>query len=1303
MAPYKNLMRSKYTKNLLQGTALALVFGLTFMNSTPAQAGCVGLDTPTISCTGNSSGIMERWNYSTGVAITASGWTLDAGRLNIHSSYSATPLSMTFTGDNVTVTNGDGNTFINGDGVIHLSNASAGGSASISIVGGNIQVVAPNSQGVAAQAENTTGNATITVSDLVVNLTNTDSRAVLNAAASGTGSASVTMTGGSLTTAGENLLGDRPRYGAVRVASNSGNVNATINGGTITTLGVAYGIVATAGPSGTVNVDSSATIDTRGAFADGIHTVGRDGNTTIKNSGAINIAGRVANGIYAVSSNLGNGNISVTNTGAITLTNTAPDMWDAAYGILTTVEGSGSTFINNSAAITAAYGTAISASGTAGTMTIINSGKLNVHDFGIIAWNNMTATNLDNANVRVENTGTIVSSDGILTRAYGVGTTTVINTADITTTGTGIASDGSNGLIQITNSGKLNSGFAGIDASADGNGRVDVNNTGSITSAGNGMRITSGAGDIQVTNSAAATILTTGMGYGGAGIAIQNNSTGTTTVNNAASITVVGDYAHAIVAWGRGGPVTVNNTGVLSATNIGIYALSRVDGQVNVNNTGAITSVANGIEAGTESGAVEVNNAANVTSSTADGIRLDSVHGTATLNVTGGIVSALNGNGLTMVSMTGNSTMTISSGAEIHGGAAGVLSYSATQMLSNAGQIDALSDVAVMRGVNTAFKILNTGSITGVMTVAPSADGVVTGALSLDNVGVWNLRSFGDTDGDHVRDTWRVAVSDFESLSGNTINNTGVLNMVAQAGTAATFDATGAYLPGGLAANTPVAGGAVQAQILGVQTFSNSGLMDLTGGGSVPGNVLVISGGHTAGTDGGGVYVANGGAIRLNTVLNDGGANSVSDVLVVDSTRLGTAATKLQVNAVGGAGALTTSNGILLIEVLDKAASATGVFAQEGRIVGGAFEYHLYQGGVGDSATDGNWYLRSTLATPPLPPGCEETNTCPKPPPVVPQFRPEVGAYLGNQMAAVAMFRHTLHDRLGEVDYLERQRDIDEGRHAASWVRVTGNLTDSVAAGRQLDLRTMAGMAQAGFELGRWTDGDSRLLLGVMAGAGTAHTTSRSLDGSYDAKGDVTGYSVGLYGTWYQSAADARGLYIDTWVQHGWYDNTVKGDELASESYDSRALSASIEAGYAFELARGERRAYFFEPQAQVIYTDYSANAHREANGTVVTPGDAGGFLTRLGARIYNRPLTMQGERVQPFLEFNWWHAMEDNSVAFNGYSVAQNMPRDTYEVKLGAEAELNDRWTMWGHAGLRLGADDFRDVDLLLGAKYSW
>jgi fibronectin-binding autotransporter adhesin len=131
----------------------------------------------------------------------------------------------------------------------------------------------------------------------------------------------------------------------------------------------------------------------------------------------------------------------------------------------------------------------------------------------------------------------------------------------------------------------------------------------------------------------------------------------------------------------------------------------------------------------------------------------------------------------------------------------------------------------------------------------------------------------------------------------------------------------------------------VQGQFVNLGTFHNAGVIDLRG--SAAGNTLVITGNAAAGGPAGdGVFVSDGGRLLLNTVINASGAQgsrtgSYSDVLVLDSTRMGTGATSITIGGREGDGGTTSGNGILLVEVRDKAAgaSAPGVFVLDGDMV----------------------------------------------------------------------------------------------------------------------------------------------------------------------------------------------------------------------------------------------------------------------------------------------------------------------------------------------------------------------------------
>jgi len=190
--------------------------------------------------------------------------------------------------------------------------------------------------------------------------------------------------------------------------------------------------------------------------------------------------------------------------------------------------------------------------------------------------------------------------------------------------------------------------------------------------------------------------------------------------------------------------------------------------------------------------------------------------------------------------------------------------------------------------------------------------------------------------------------------------------------------------------------------------------------------------------------------------------------------------------------------------------------------------------------------------------------------------------------------------------------------------------------------------------------------------------------------------------TWYQSASEATGLYLDGWLQYGRFDNKVKGDYLSQERYDSHTWSGSLEAGYAIEVGRGPSSAWYLEPQAQAIVTRFDSDDHVEANGTVVTAADAGGLTTRVGARAYARPLADGQNRVQPFVQANWWHREGNDEITFADERV-DTSSSNVYEVKTGAQLELGQHWTGWGELGVQRGEGDHRNVNGAIGVKYSW
>jgi outer membrane autotransporter protein len=206
-------------------------------------------------------------------------------------------------------------------------------------------------------------------------------------------------------------------------------------------------------------------------------------------------------------------------------------------------------------------------------------------------------------------------------------------------------------------------------------------------------------------------------------------------------------------------------------------------------------------------------------------------------------------------------------------------------------------------------------------------------------------------------------------------------------------------------------------------TFSPNSAVTVASGGTLDLNGTILT--TTS-------YTGTGGTIAINTFLGSDG--SPSDRLVING---GTAdATTMHVTNVGGPGAETTGNGILVVEAINGGTTAPDAFTlSPGELRAGAFDYDLLRGGVSGSPND--WFLRSdfVVTEPPivppvvppiLPPGVlpPETSLPPTPPPnplppgVYPIIGPELATYgvvqpLARQLGLTIL--STLDDRVGDT------------------------------------------------------------------------------------------------------------------------------------------------------------------------------------------------------------------------------------------------------------------------------------------------
>ncbi|HFV5709344.1 TPA: autotransporter YcgH [Escherichia coli] len=446
-----------------------------------------------------------------------------------------------------------------------------------------------------------------------------------------------------------------------------------------------------------------------------------------------------------------------------------------------------------------------------------------------------------------------------------------------------------------------------------------------------------------------------------------------------------------------------------------------------------------------------------------------------------------------------------------------------------------------------------------------------------------------------------------------------------------------------------------------------------------------------------GNYVGNNGQLNIRTVLGDD--KSATDRLIVEGNTSGS--TTVYVKNAGGSGAATL-NGIELITVNGDESPADAFRQGDARIAAGAFEYQLKQQGK-------NWYLTSYQSVNEEDNSSEGNSESTETP--TPVLRPEAGSYVANLAAANTLFVMRLNDRAGETRYIDPV--TEQERSSRLWLRQVGGHNAWRDSNGQLRTTSHRYVSQLGADLltGGFTDSDS-WRLGVMAGYARDYNSTHSSVSDYRSKGSVRGYSAGLYATWFADDISKKGAYIDAWAQYSWFNNSVKGDELAYESYSAKGATVSLEAGYGFALNKSfgleaAKYTWIFQPQAQAIWMGVDHNAHTEANGSRIENDANNNIQTRLGFRTFIRTQEKNsgphGDDFEPFVEMNWIHNSKDFAVSMNGVKVEQDGARNLGEIKLGVNGNLNSAASVWGNVGVQLGDNGYNDTAMMVGLKYKF
>ncbi|ALM85677.1 hypothetical protein ASB57_24380 [Bordetella sp. N] len=863
---------------------------------------------------------------------------------------------------------------------------------------------------------------------------------------------------------------------------------------------------------------------------------------------------------------------------------------------------------------------------------------------------------------------------------------------------TGVVSATGTPALQLTGDGNsvdslgILTGSAGLAATGNGN---SLTNSGRITgTAGPGVVMT--GGDTTIVNS---------------GLISGNGALGVQTGAGADSFTMNGGVVTGGIDQGAG----IDRFQITGGTVNG--AVSQGSGTDDFRMTGGtITSLQQGdnrdtffMSGGRIIGAFEDGDVATMTGGTIG--RVDMKLDNNIFDMSGGTIQ---GN---LVTGFGNDAITVSNG--FIGGNISV-SGGTDSVTITGGRI--VGDVRMSTG-NDTFSWNGGGEIDGAIDMGPDDDTAVLGNLSSAQLATPTIISGGTgIDTLTFQNAQTAGISRYTqweavALRSSTLTMDGDL-VLGDAGTGTgTLDLDAGSR---LLAVPGIAAGIVPAAAGQRVTVTNAGTLDLTGGQGK--NRLTIAGD----------YVGRAGVLKVDSVL--AADDAPSDRLIVAGGSISGNST-LAVTNLGGAGAASQHNGIMVVEATGGTVSSNGAFALPGTLRAGPYEYFLYKGGV-TAGSENNWYLRSTVPAVPDPaedpqaaatapvaapvvaaavPGETPVLTAaPLPAPAaesVPIYREEVPVYgaVAATSRQLALFTlGTFHDRQGEQRLTDDARDGGAAAPAygwlpGSWARVFGERTDRRYGG---DTQTAFDGSIGGVQVGqdiyarRHADG-SRDRLGLFLGYanadgdvhGLALGTPRTRAGTLD----LDGYSAGAYWThigesqWYTDAV-AMATHLDA---------HLRSHEGMDERTQGTATTLSLETGYPLRI----NEHWTLEPQAQAIAQFVSLDGLDDDIARVTfRNGDA--YTARVGARLagdYGRG----GQRWMPYLRVNLWRefAGHDRTVYDGADSVTTAYGSTALQFGAGVAAHLTRAVSVYAAADYMkdVGGDYRRGLMGSVGVRVRW
>ncbi|RJT52898.1 autotransporter family protein [Rahnella variigena] len=415
------------------------------------------------------------------------------------------------------------------------------------------------------------------------------------------------------------------------------------------------------------------------------------------------------------------------------------------------------------------------------------------------------------------------------------------------------------------------------------------------------------------------------------------------------------------------------------------------------------------------------------------------------------------------------------------------------------------------------------------------------------------------------------------------------------------------------------------------------------------------------------------GSLNFNTQL--GSDNSPTDLLHVQGNASGQFG--VLVRNVGGSGALTTGDGIRLVQVDGADTSSLKLLR---KVSAGAYDYYLYKGG---SSSSKDWYLRTYLEPVPPPEPVPDPDPAPEPTPQPTPIPKPVIAYRTDVVGYIAApFLNRQYGFSSMGSYHERTGDSVKRAQDGTWARI-GGAHDNYDIGRfsfDSDIRYI----QIGKDLYQdETPRGNNVHAGIMISLGDQKTNSsdsaRGLVGESTDTGDVSTDAYGIGG--YYTVKTDSGAYLDFVGQVTDYHTEFQSETQAKQ--DGYGVALSAEGGIPFAITQSWR----LEPQTQVIYQYLHMKGFNDGIASVEKTTD-NSVQARAGVRLSHLPQVDQ-PNITPYLNLDAVSTFSDApAVTIASTRISPDFTQSTWKAGGGITATLSKNAALYASANYLRGFD---------------